>query len=79
MELLEELRLYSVLSYSSTFRVLKTNVWYQMRENWNFCRDLKVRSIIYSKDLVLYCIGLGPFSLINTLRKSNSNRVNVTL
>ena len=40
---------------------------------------LKVRSIIYSKDLVLYCIGLGPFSLINTLRKSNSNRVNVAL
>ena len=26
--------------------------------------------MIYSKDLVLYCIGLGPFSLINTLRKS---------
>ena len=25
---------------------------------------LKVRSIIYSKDLVLYCTGLSPFSLM---------------
>ena len=27
---------------------------------------LKVRIIIYSWDLVLYCIGLSPFSLIKT-------------